>query len=71
MLASISFLLASILSGLREGGGEVQEALGVPVTTLKMPNTAKAFVVLMMMGLMILMSVVYQVGRLMKKRRKP
>ncbi|MEA2009854.1 MAG: hypothetical protein U9N78_04040 [Actinomycetota bacterium] len=53
VLASISFLLASILSGLREGGGQVQEALGLPVTTLKMPPTAKAFVVLMAMGLMI------------------
>jgi hypothetical protein len=53
VLSSISFLLASILSGLREGGGEVQAALGLPVTTLKMPPTAKAFVVLMMMGLMI------------------
>ena len=53
VLASISFLLASILSGLREGGGEVQEALGLPVMTLKMPNTAKAFVVLTMTGLMI------------------
>jgi hypothetical protein len=53
VLASISFLLASILSGLREGGGEVQEALGLPVMTLKMSNTAKAFVVLMVTGLMI------------------
>jgi hypothetical protein len=53
VLSSISFLLASILSGLRGGGGEVQEALGIPVKTLKMPNTAKGFVVLMMMGLMI------------------
>ncbi|MEN8233656.1 MAG: hypothetical protein ABFR89_01875 [Actinomycetota bacterium] len=53
VLASISFLLASILSGLREGGGEVQEALGLPVKTLKMPPTAKTFVALMMMGLMI------------------
>ena len=53
VLASISFLLASILSGLREGGGEVQQALGLPVTTLKMPNTAKAFVALMVTGLMI------------------
>ena len=53
VLASISFLLASILSGLREGGGEVQETLGLPVATLKMPNTAKAFVVLMATGLMI------------------
>ena len=53
VLSSISFLLASILSGLREGGGEVQEALGLPVMTLKMPPTAKAFVVLMMAGLMV------------------
>lgn len=53
VLASISFLLASILSGLREGGGEVQEAFGLPVKTLKMPNTAKAFVALMVTGLMI------------------
>ena len=30
----------------------MQASLGLPVTTLKMPATAKAFVVLMMMGLM-------------------
>jgi len=53
VLASISFLLASILSGLREGGGEVQEALGIPVLTLEMPPMAKAFVALMAMGLMV------------------
>jgi hypothetical protein len=53
VLSSISFLLASILSGLREGGGEVQEALGVRVMTLKMPPMAKGFIVLMMMGLMV------------------
>jgi hypothetical protein len=53
ILSGISFLLGSILAGLRSGGGEVQEALGVPVKTLKMPATAKAFVVLMMTGLMV------------------
>ncbi len=53
VLAGISFLLGSILGSLREGGAEVQQALGLNVTTLKMPATAKAFVVLMMAGLMI------------------
>jgi hypothetical protein len=52
LLSGIAFLLGSILAGLREGGGEVQSSLGLPVTTLKMPVTAKAFVVLMMLGLM-------------------
>ena len=40
------------MAGTREGGGEVQSSLGLPVTTLKMPATAKAFVGLMMLGLM-------------------
>jgi hypothetical protein len=53
VLSGISFLLGSILAGLRSGGGEVQEALGLPVKTLTMPATAKAFVVLMMAGLMV------------------
>lgn len=53
VLAGISFLLGSILRGLRQGGGKVQEALGVPVTTLKMPTTAKAFIALMVTGVML------------------
>ena len=53
VLAGISFLLGSILGALREGGGQVQAALGLNVTTLKMPTTAKAFVALMAAGLMI------------------
>ena len=53
VLAGISFLLGSILASLREGGGAVQKALGLNVVTLKMPATAKAFVALMMAGLMI------------------
>ena len=52
LLSGIAFLLGTILAGLREGGGEVQSSLGLPVTTLKMPATAKAFVGLMMLGLM-------------------
>jgi len=52
-LAGISFLLARILAALRSGGGEVQQGLGLTVETLRMPVTAKAFVVLMMAGLMV------------------
>lgn len=55
-LAGISFLLGSILGSLREGGGAVQQALGLNVATLKMPSTAKAFVVLMAAGLMVSMA---------------
>jgi hypothetical protein len=55
VLAGISFLLGSILGSLREGGGDVQQSLGLSVTTLKMPATAKAFVALMATGLMIAM----------------
>jgi hypothetical protein len=53
VLAGISFLLARILSALRSGGGAVQEGLGLTVETLRMPVTAKIFVVLMMAGLMV------------------
>lgn len=53
VLAGISFLLGTILGSLREGGGEVQESLGLGVKTLTMPLTAKLFLVLMMMGVMV------------------
>ncbi len=53
VLAGISFLLGAILAALRDGGGQVQQALGLPVRTLQMPKTAKAFVALMMAGLMV------------------
>jgi hypothetical protein len=52
MLAGISFILGTILSALRRGGGEVQEESGVPVQTLKVPYTVWAFVGLMAVGLM-------------------
>ncbi|HYT78873.1 MAG TPA: hypothetical protein VEQ37_06400 [Actinomycetota bacterium] len=53
LLAGVSFVLGSILSSLRAGGGEVQESAGVVVKTLRMPATAKAFLGLMMLGLMV------------------
>lgn len=53
VLSGIAFLLGSILASLREGGGQVQEGLGLGVVTLKMPITAKVFVALMMLGLML------------------
>lgn len=52
LLSGISFLLGTILYSLRTGGAEVQESVGVAVKTLRMPNTAKAFIGLMMLGLM-------------------
>jgi hypothetical protein len=56
ILAGISFLLGTILSSLREGGGKVQESVGVRVRTLKMPPSAKAFIGLMIAGVMIAMA---------------
>ncbi len=53
LLAGISFLLGTILAGLREGGGEVQESLGLAVKTLRMPTSAKLFLVLMFSGFML------------------
>jgi hypothetical protein len=53
LLSAISFLLGSILGGLRSGGGEVQESVGVVVRTLKMPPSAMAFVALMAAGVMV------------------
>ncbi|MEX1126625.1 MAG: hypothetical protein WEE53_13265, partial [Acidimicrobiia bacterium] len=55
LLAGISFLLGTILASLREGGGEVQAALGLTVKTLDMPKTAKLFVGLMALGVMVSM----------------
>lgn len=52
VLAGISFVLGTILGSLRAGGGEVQEHVGVPVKTLRMPLTAKLFVAVMMFAMM-------------------
>jgi hypothetical protein len=53
LLSGISFLLGTILASLRTGGGEVQGSVGVAVKTLAMPLTAKLFVGLMALGLMV------------------
>ncbi len=53
LLSAISFILGTILATIRRGGGEVQESLGTTVKTLLMPLTAKIFLGLMMLGLMI------------------
>lgn len=53
VLSGISFLLGTILASLRAGGGEVQESLGVHVKTLRMPGSAKVFVALMLVGMML------------------
>ena len=53
LLSGIAFLLGTILAALRKGGGEVQSSVGTRVRTLRMPATAKAFIALMMAGLMV------------------
>lgn len=53
LLAGISFLLGTILASMREGGGKIQESLGITVKTPSMSATAKAFVALMMFGVML------------------
>ncbi len=58
VFAAIAFAIARILGEFRRGGGEVQEATGRTVQTLKMPLTAKAFIVLMAMAMMTLLAAV-------------
>jgi hypothetical protein len=55
-LAGISFILGTILSSLRKGGGEVQESAVGTVKTLKTPLTVWAFIGLMAVGLMAAMA---------------
>lgn len=52
LFAAISFAIAKILGEFRKGGGEVQEATGRVVQTLKMPATAKLFIVTMALAMM-------------------
>lgn len=58
VFAAISFAIARILGEFRKGGGEVQETVGVPVQTLRMPATAKAFLAFMAMGMMTILTAV-------------
>jgi hypothetical protein len=55
VFAAISFAIARILGEFRKGGGEVQELVATEVRTLKMPPTAKIFILGMAMGMMALL----------------
>lgn len=56
VFAAISFAIARILGVLRAGGGEVQEAAGRRVQTLRMPAMAWAFIGLMAMAMMVILA---------------
>jgi hypothetical protein len=58
VFAAVSFAIARILGQFRKGGGELQEAAGGRVVTLKMPLTAKVFLGSMMMAMMTLLAAV-------------
>jgi len=55
VFAAISFAIARILGQFRKGGGDLQEASGRRVVTLRMPATAKVFLATMMMAMMTLL----------------
>ncbi len=55
VFGAISFAIVRILGVFRMGGGQIQEEVGNEVQTLKMPGTAKAFLVLMMMAMMLIL----------------
>jgi hypothetical protein len=56
LLSAVTFLLATILGELRDGGTSVQEALGETALILKRPLTGKLFPPAMMMSLMTLIA---------------
>jgi hypothetical protein len=58
VFGAISFAIAKILGEFRVGGGSVQESVGGDVKTLKMPGSAKAFIGLMAMAMMIILAAV-------------
>ena len=73
VFAAISFAIAKILGEFRVGGGSVQAATNSDVRTLKMPATAKGFLIGMMMATMMLMAKMpMQMLKVMVlKRKKP
>jgi hypothetical protein len=58
VFAAISFAIARILGAFRVGGGQVQEAAGRRVQTLRMPWTGKVFLGVMAMAMMTLVGAV-------------
>ena len=55
VFTAVSFAIVRILGEFRKGGGEVQALVGSEVRTLKMPPTAKIFILGMAMGMMTLL----------------
>ncbi len=55
VFTAISFAIARILGEFRKGGGEIQELVGKKVHTLKMPGTARIFILGMAMAMMALL----------------
>ncbi len=58
VLGAVSFAIARILGRFRKGGGDVQEAVGKGVATLRMPATGRLFMAAMMMGMMTILAAV-------------
>ncbi|MCP3977063.1 MAG: hypothetical protein GY720_21455 [bacterium] len=58
VFAAVSFAVARILGAFRKGGGEIQESVGDDVKTVKMPVTARVFMAMMMMGMMLIIVMV-------------
>lgn len=56
VFAAISFAIARILGVLRVGGSTVQETAGRSVQTLRMPTTAKVFIGVMVMAMMVILA---------------
>lgn len=56
LFAAISFAIARILGAFRKGGGDIQHAAGRTVEVLERPLTAWAFLALMMMAMMTLLT---------------
>lgn len=54
VFAAIAFAIARILGVFRAGGAGLQQLAGVDIRTLKLPGTARAFIVLMAVGMMTL-----------------
>lgn len=58
VFSAIIFAIARILGEFRKGGGEVQAATNNGVQTLKMPKTARAMMMFMMVGMVTLAAAV-------------
>ena len=56
LFSGIIMALANIINTLRNGGAQVQQAVGVDVRALKKPLAGRLFPPIMMMGLMLLMA---------------